>query len=160
MRELGTIADDLPQSQRDKDAMLRYNVELADLDHRLKTHRKTLQALAALSPDYERAVQLLKRCTRLVRDALSATAQSQQILERNVVKVVQAESAIRDAPLELPKPPPHELTAVLDGAGIRLSDEAEHALRLFENEYLLQHLTPTIYQSLLGQLQEALEEGE
>src|SRR5262249_42040898 len=38
-RDLSVIAEALPKSQRDKDAMLRYNVELAELEHHLNTHK-------------------------------------------------------------------------------------------------------------------------
>ncbi len=158
--ELGTIAEDLPKSQRDKDALLRYNVELADLEHRLKTHEKTLQELQDLSAGYDKVAELLRKCKRLVHDALAASVKSRKRLEVNVVEVVQAETAIKESPSQPRQEPPHELVAVLDAAGIRLSEEAQQALRLFESEYLLSQINPATYQSLLQQLQEALEEAD
>ena len=47
--ELRAIAEDLPKSQHDKDVMLKYNVDLAGLDHRLNTHKKTLKSQTSLS---------------------------------------------------------------------------------------------------------------
>src|SRR5262249_26518007 len=50
--DLGVIAEDLPKNQRDKNLMLKYNVELADLEHRLGTHKKTLKSKEDLSEGY------------------------------------------------------------------------------------------------------------
>ncbi len=155
-----SIAEGLPKIQRDKDAMLRYNVELADLEHRLNTHRKTLQATEDLSKGFDQAIATLKQCQRLVHDALSASVEARQRLEENVVKVIQAEEAIRETAPLAPQESPRELPAVLDALGIRLSDEAQKALRLFESEYLLAQMNPSTYQSLLKQFQETLEEGD
>jgi hypothetical protein len=158
--DLGVIAEDLPKSQRDKNLMLKYNVELADLEHRLNTHKKTLKSQEDLSAGYDGAAELLKHCKRLVHDALSASAAAQKRLEQNVVKVVQAETSIKKTTPLTPDEPPRELPAVLDAVGIRLSEDAKQAIRLFETDYLLPHISPEAYQSLLKQLQDVLEEGQ
>jgi molecular chaperone HtpG len=159
-RALGTIAEDLPKSRRDKNIMLRYNVELADLEHRLNTHKKTLESQSDLSSGYGKTAALLKHSLRFVHDALSASAEAQKRLEKSVIKVVQAETDIKETSQGSLEETPRDLSTVLDASGIRLSDEARQAIRLFESEYLLSHMSPAIYQTLLKQLEEALEEGE
>ncbi len=158
-QELARIAEDLPLSQRDKEVMLRYNVILAELERRLTTHKKTLEAKAALKHTYDVTLSVLRRCKRAVHDALSTGDPVRQRLEQNVVKVVQAETEIKKASTEPVADVPHELHLVLDAAGISMSTEAQRALRIFESEILLGQIDSVTYHSLLKQLQDTLEEG-
>jgi hypothetical protein len=157
-RELRIIADRLPQSQRDKDLMLQYNVDLAELDRRVATHKKTLQSLDDLSDDFERITSHLKACKRMVHDALATSARSRKRLEKSVVRVIQAEADLSDKPT--PKGlSPMDLGTVFDAAGIRLPEEAQKAIQEFESGWLLPALGEEAYQTMIRQFQDALEEG-
>ena len=81
--------------------------------------------------------------------ALSANAAAKKRLEENVVKVVQAETGIKKTSPPSQEDPPRELPMVLDAVGIRLSEDAKEAIRLFETDYLVPQITPEAIQALL-----------
>jgi len=157
--KLEDLASRLPKSQRDKDEMLHANVELADCQKRLRTHEKTLKSLPGLANEWSLAKGLLKDCETLVKDALKTTREAQKKVEQDVVKVVQAEAqskkkkrkpAVEDVPTDL--------VAALQNCGINVPDDVQRAIRLFEDELLLDQLKRATYLALLAQLVELLEE--
>lgn len=145
----------LPAQRRDKDKLLSYNVELANLEHKLRTHSKTLAADAKASDEYKSVQVVLKECKAFVRNGLSGTAQASKQLEKDVVKAIQAE-------LHLPKVRPArtatDLISILEGAGLQLSTELRLALTIFESECVRPYVDPLTYESLLVDFKEILEE--
>ncbi len=145
----------LPAERRDKDKLLGYNVELANLEHKLKTHSKTLEADTKASDEYKSAQKMLKECKAFVRKGLSGTVQASKQLEKDVVKAIQAE-------LHFPKGRPAktatDLISILEGAGLQLSAELRTALTVFESECLRSYVDQTTYESLLADFKEILEE--
>ena len=156
---LEDLANRLPKSKRDKDEMLRANVELAECQRRLKTHEKTLKSLRQFADEWSSADRLLRDCKTLVKDALKTTTAAQRKVEKDVVKVVQSEAQSKK---KKRKPRvedvPTDLVAALQSCGINLPDDAQRAIRLFENELLLDQLKGATYLALLAQLVELLEE--
>jgi len=157
--KLEGLASRLPKSRRDKDEMLRANVELADCERRLSTHRKTLRSLKRFADDWSLANRLLKDCKTLVKDALATTGAARKKVEQDVVKVVQSEAQSKKKKRK-PKVEdvPTNLVAALQSCGISLADDAQRAIRIFEEEVLLDQLKKATYVAILAQLVELLEE--
>lgn len=157
--KLEDFANELPKSKRDKDEMLRANVELADCQRRLKNHEKTLTSLKRFADEWSLANRLLKDCKTLVKDALKTTNAALRKVEQDVVKVVQSEAQSKK---KKPKPKiedlPTDLVAALQSCGINVPHDAQRAIRLFEDELLLDQLKRATYLALLAQLVELLEE--
>jgi molecular chaperone HtpG len=156
--KLEALAERLPSVQRDKDEMLRANVEISDCKHRLETHKRTLQTLHALERDHSAATKLLKDCQTFVNDALRTSKGAQKKVEDDLVRVVQSEIRSKKRPRSAVEDAPTDLVSALQSCGISLGDDAQRAIRLFENELLLDQLKRATYIALLSQLVELLEE--
>ena len=156
---LDELANSLPKSRRDKDEMLRANVQLSECEGRLKTHEKTLKSLKDLADEWSMTKGLLKDCQILVKDALETTRAAQRKVEKDVVKVVQSEARSKRKKRK-PKVEdvPTHLVAALQSCGINVPDDAQRAIRLFEDELLLDQLKRSTYLALLSQFVELLEE--
>ncbi len=138
--------------------MLRANVDLSDCKRRLDTHRKTLQSIGHLKNDHMLATKLLRDCHTFVADALKTSTGAQKKVEEDLIKVVQSEVQSKKKPKATVEDAPSSLVVALQGCGITLPDDAQRAIRLFENELLLDHLKKGTYIALLSQLAELLEE--
>ncbi len=156
---LEKLANRLPKSKRDKDEMLRANVQLSECEGRLKTHEKTLKSLKGLADEWSMTKGLLKDCKTLVKDALKTTVEAQRKVEKDVVKVVQSEARSKKKKRK-PKVEdvPTHLVAALQSCGINLPDDAQRAIQLFEDELLLDQVKRATYLALLAQFVELLEE--
>ena len=157
--EMEGMANALPLSQRDKEAMLRATVDLSECERKLTHHKKTLSADKAASEEYAATKALLKSCRALVQDALTTSQKSRKKLEEDVVKVVQSEHRIRQTPLKAGRDEsPSGIVPALEQCGIRVPKDVEKALDLFEKDLLLAQIELPAYKSLLARLVELLEE--
>jgi len=157
--ELSRLASELPLGRRDKEAMLRATIDLDDCEHRLNTHKKTLHSAKELAEEVAATKKLLKECKTLVQDALTTSKQAQERLERDVVRVVQAEfKSAKAGERVVTETAPEGLLTALERCGIHMQKDAARALSLFEKEFLLVHLDEERYRALLVQFVDALEE--
>jgi molecular chaperone HtpG len=156
--KLEGFAGQLPRIQRDKDEILRTNVALSDCEHKLDVHKKTLQAQRRLDDEYAVARKLLKDCQKFVADALKTSKAAQKKVEEDLVKVVQTEARSKKKPRTGTDHAPADLGSALQACGITLPDEAMRAIRIFESEFLLDHVKGETYMALLSQFVDLLEE--
>lgn len=157
--ELEKLAEDLPLSQRDKEAMLRATVDLSQWEQKLTHHKKTLSADKTVAEEYAATKALLRNCRALVQNALTTSQKSRKRLEDDVVKVVQSEHRARQASSPTWRPEaPSSLAAALEQCGIRVPKDVENALDLFEQDLLLPQIDSPTYKGLLARLVEVLEE--
>ena len=155
---LTDIISHLPIERRDKDKMLGYNIELAGLEHKLKIHRKRIEADTKLKSQYTEVLPLLKECKTFVRDALARNIDSSKKLERDVAKSVQSELnfSTRKKPVRSPKAV--DLCSTIEAAGLAISTELRQVLEAFESECLRSYVDQTTYDSILTEFAEILEE--
>jgi len=152
------ITTNLPTARRERDALLQYNVEVADLERRLKPHERKLAQLSEAKQDLAKVKKLLATCKALVRSGLSNNANSRKNLERDIAKAVQAEEASKALRGNRPKVEFRDISSVLDAAGIRVSRDLQRALRALD-ELLAAQLEPRTYAALLHQYADALEDS-
>lgn len=156
---LAKISTELTSHRRDKDKMLEYNVKLADQEHKLKTHKKTLEANTELKEDYLKVQQVLKDNKAFVKNALSQSVAASKRLENDVIKTIQSEvNQISASPSPAEIEGLTDLVSVLEGAGFQVSADLKSALKLFESECLLTHLDKALYTLVLTEFKDILEE--
>jgi hypothetical protein len=155
---LSDIYRELPTNRRDKDKLLEYNVTLADQEHKLETHKKTLQANNELKSHYRKVLKTLKECKAIVRDGLSKNVAASRRLESEVVKSIQAEVEATARPRGGDKRTPGDLTSVLEAAGFPLSSELRTALKAFDSECLRANVDQSTYESILAEFRDILDE--
>src|SRR5262249_49923999 len=147
---LSELAERLPAIRRDKEEVLRLNVELADFEHRLKTHRKSLQNLDDVQEELEVTTTLLRTCKALVKNALTTSADASKRIERDVARVVQAEVKSKEQPRkQRTDERPRDLSSALEAAGMSVSEDVQRAIRHFESEYLAEYIDKAAYRELL-----------
>lgn len=154
--KLAEILALLPAHRRDKDKMLQYNVELAEQEHNVNVHRKTLEALPDLQKERLEVARLLKDCKTFVRDALSRSASSLKRIEEDVTKAIHAET--RELPSDQKTGAVDSLVSVLEDAGVQLSSDLRGVLDLFDSQCLREHVDRNSYEKILRELKDLLEE--
>jgi hypothetical protein len=155
---LTELANELPKWQRDKEQLLKANVSLSDFRHKLRIHEQTIQMLPDLADERALTKKLLENCSKAVTDALKVSKEAQKKVEEDLVKVARTEAKSKAQPRKRSVESPKDLISVLLGCGISLPVEAQRAIRIFENDLLLDHLKRTTYTTILQQLSDLLEE--
>lgn len=154
---LAEIHKELPASRRDKDKLLEYNVVLADQEHKLETHRRTLQANTELKDSYRKVLKTLQQSKAIVRDGLSKSVAASRRLESEVVESIQAEVEAQKSKGST-KQSVSDLTSLLEAAGLQLTSELRSALKVFESECIRTYVDQATYQSILAEFRDILEE--
>ena len=156
--QLTTVNQDLPAMQRDREALLVLNAQLADVERMLKPHTRLL---SLVDPGgLQRSRELLSGCQSFVREALVSQRQTRRKIEREVVKSVQRESVgATDADQERKAGMPTDLISLLDNYGFLDSDGLRHFLQYLDDNVLKLHLTDDIYLRAITELRDHLEES-
>jgi hypothetical protein len=134
---LTELANELPKWQRDKEQLLKANVSLSDFRHKLRIHEQTIQMLPDLADERALTKKLLENCSKAVTDALKVSKEAQKKVEEDLVKVARTEAKSKAQPRKRSVESPKDLISVLLGCGISLPVEAQRAIRIFENDLLL-----------------------
>ena len=152
------VEGELVAGQRDRELLLRMNVELAQLEHALRSHAKTLREIEA--DHFAKTEALLKDCQRTVHQALVEKRQTSRKLEQRVRRSVQREAQL---PTEAEKrhleDVPRTLVDLLDSYDLVGNPELRRVLRFLDENVLQAHLDPETYRQSLVQLREYLEES-
>jgi hypothetical protein len=156
--ELEELSGELPRTQHDKEAMLRAHVRIAEYSDKLKTHRPRLRKHPEKLAELSATEELLDTCKALVSDALKTSRTALKNVERDVVRVVQAERKSKEHPRERLDDAPTDLVSVMQNCGIDVPADIQRAIRLFEDDLLLDQIKRPTYTALLSQLMEMLEE--
>jgi hypothetical protein len=155
---LGIISRDLPTVQRDREQMLRLNIELAEIHRELQAHVRILKAI-----EPERLANydtLLRECQQTVHQALVEDRQTRRKLEQRVTKSVQREA---QEPTDAEKAQldnlPANLIDLLDAYGLMESPEIRRVIQILDEEVLQPLLDADAYLQVIQQLRESLEES-
>jgi len=155
---LATVSDQLPAVQRDRERLLRVNVELEQVERNLRSHTKLLREIEA--DHLARTESLLGECQRTVRQALLEERRTRRKLEERVVRSVQREAL---GPTEEEKERlaalPRTLVELFDSYDLLDNPELRRAVRLLDEQVLQVHLEDASYREALAQLRELLEES-
>jgi len=155
---LGVISRDLPSIQRDRERLLRVNIELAQIEQELGSHVKILRQIE--KEHVAKTQALLKECQRTVRQILVEKRQTRRKLEERVARSVQREAfgpteAEKERLADLPK----TLVELLDSYDLLEHPELRKAIRLLDEDVLQVHLDEELYRQALAQIRDSLEES-
>ena len=134
------------------------HVILSEYGDRLKTHRTRLRKHPEKSADLSATQELLDTCRALRHRCAEDKSYRPKEGRAGRCSVVQAESRSRQHPGPRIQDVPTDLVSALQGCGIDLPNDAQRAIRLFENDLLLDVIKKPTYTVLLSQLTEMLEE--
>lgn len=152
---LSQISSKLPRVQRDREELLKLNVELARIEDRLKPH---LSVLVENEPaQIKRTRTLLSRCQRTIRVALVEGRRSGRKLERRVVESLRKETSRRakNALASVPK----DLVELLDSYDLLADSELRRVIGILDGDVLQIYLDRSTYRAALSDLQDALDES-
>lgn len=157
LARLEEINKSLPSIQRDREYLLRLNVELDYLSQQLRIHHKKLKEKEA--EQYEKTRKLLKTCQDTVKNALTVEKRSRKRLESTVIKSVQSQ-ALQATERERRhlKDIPSDLLTLLDAYDIIESEGLRKIVAFIDENILRMHLSEEDYRQALASLQEFLEE--
>ena len=156
--ELAVINQDLPAIQRDREWLLKVNIQLSDIDRRLKPHKKRLRGI---DPEgFSRLEELQSGVSDFVRLALVSQKRSRQRLEREVVKSVQREGLRLTATDRRRKETiPTDLVGLLDAYGLLELDSLRLFLVHLDEHVLKTNLSGDAYSQAIRELRDYLEEN-
>lgn len=156
---LSEITGQLPHIQRDREALLKLNADLVDLDRQLKPQVKRLESIdkEALT----RAQQLLHGAQSFVREALVSQRRIRTKFEEEIVKAVQRREEISPTAEQEARREdiPNHLLQVLDAYDLWDSSELRRVLQYFDESLLRTNLDSPTYARVIQELREYLEES-
>lgn len=155
---VGRLNRELVAGQRDRELLLRMNMELAQIEHDLKSHAKTLRQIKG--DHFQTTEAILRECQGTVREALVEQRQTRRKLEQRVTRAVrrEAELGTEEEKRHL-EDVPRTLVDLLDAYDLVGSPELGKLLRFLDENVLQVHLDPETYRQSLVQMREYLEEG-
>ncbi len=156
-QRLGEINRDLPAVRRDKETLLKLNVELHDLESQLRPHTKTLKQI--MHQEIQNTEALLKDCQQFVKSALIQQKKARESMEQQIVRSIQREAAIApEKEAEYLEDFPRSLAALVEAYGLSIQDELLELLKIIDERYLQVWLSSNDYREMLLNLREFLEE--
>ena len=156
--ELAKINEELATIRRDRDRLLKLNVQLSDIDRRLKPHLRRLRTIELA--DLEKSQELLSGTKQFVRKALTSQRRSSNKMEREVVKSVQRLTLKpTKAELERQKSIPPDLVSLLDAYGLLETNGLRRFLHLLDDNVLKVHLSDDAYTQAIRELRDYLEDN-
>lgn len=156
-QRLREINRDLPAVRRDKETLLRLNVQLHYLESQLKSHAKILNQIMA--QDTRSAEILMKECQQFVKSALIEERKAREVMEQQVIRSIQREAVpIPERETEHLEDIPRNLAALLETYGLPAPGELLELLKIIDERYLQVWLSGDEYGEMLQSLREFLEE--
>ena len=154
---LREINSELPHIKRDRELLLKRNVQLHYCEYDLRTHSNTLKRIE--NDPYEEAKALLKECQDFVKSALIERRQDQEMMEEKIIRSIQRET---DKPTDTEKDraedAPKNLIDVIEDSGLSISTEMTALLVYLDDNFLHPSMKEEEYKGMLNQLSEYLEE--
>lgn len=155
--ELSSINLMLPKVQRDREELIRLNVELADIKRRLKYQEKRLKLIDRNR--LEETQGLLKGAESFVHEALISQRKMRQTFEEEVAKTIQREALVpSEEERERKETIPDNLVTLLEVYDLLDSPELRSAVQFLDDNVLRANLDQDTYLQSIRELHDYLEE--
>lgn len=153
------INRELPESRRNREKLLQFNIELHDLAAQLKRHSKIIKRI--MLNEYNEMNSLVKECQQFVKSSLSEKKKAQKKVEKQIVRTIQHDAAARKkAKDDRLKDIPRNFVGLIEAYGLQISKELMGLLK-FLDENILQIRFPTDdYNEVISELRDFLEDRD
>lgn len=151
------VNNDLPSLRRDREKLLKLNVDLHELERQMRPHANILKQIA--TGEYQNADLLLQESQKFISSALLEHRNKRRSLEQQIAKTIQREimKPSEEESRRL-KELPDNLMALIDSYGLTVSQELQDLLRHLDETILRPRFTEDEYRDLLLSLREFMEE--
>ena len=156
--ELAAYNQELPVIQRDRERLLTLNAQVADIERRLRPHKRRLRS--ADPQGLEKNQEILTGVKGFVKEALLTQRRTRRNIEQEVVKSVQRE-ALKPTAAELKRKEsiPKDLVTLLDAYDLVESESLRKLLRHLDENVLRPYLPDDKYLLAIVELRDYLEEN-
>jgi hypothetical protein len=156
-QRLREINRELPAVRRDKETLLKLNVQLYYLERQIKSHAKILKQIMA--QETQSAEVLLKECQQFVKSVLIEQRKAREAAEQHIVRSIQREAVpTPERETERLEDIPRNLAALIENYGLPAQGELLELLKIIDERYLQMWLSSDEYNEMLQSLREFLEE--
>lgn len=150
------INEALLSVRRDRERLLRLNIELYELARQIRPHAKTLKRIK--TEQFAEADALIKDCQKFVSSALVEQRRGQRNFEERIIHSIQREAARPETEPARLRDVPASLTALVEAYGLPVSTELLDLLAFLDENILQTRLSSEDYREMLTTLREFMEE--
>jgi len=151
------IIEVLPKARRDREELLRLNLQLNQLSEQIRRHSTTLKKI--MPDEFDELFSEIKDCQTSVKSALVERKKNAKDFEKEAIRNIQRKASIaKKKKKERFKDIPTNLVAVAEAYGLKMSDELLVFLKYLDEDILQQRLETEEYKEIISSLREFIEE--
>jgi len=151
------ISDILPKVRRDREELLRLNLQLHNLSEQLGRHNRILKRI--MPDELDEVLFEIRDCQNSVKSALVEREKKVKDLEKEAIRNIQRKASVaKKEKRERLKDIPTNLVAVIEAYGLKMSEELLDFLKYLDEDILQQRLEPEEYQEIISIMREFMEE--